>query len=100
MAELAKALENAEKELEKAREESQRSTQETERLLKLGAMTQVDQGAKDKQIRDLQELVFDSYFSMLRFLKFKLKLNNFISRALKAAQAKIKAATAQQQEVN
>ncbi|KAK1122955.1 hypothetical protein K0M31_008593 [Melipona bicolor] len=74
LAEMQKTLENAEKELEKAKEESTRSSAETERLLHLIQMTQEEQNAKERQIRELQD-------------------------ALKAAQAKLKqAATAQQQE--
>lgn len=55
MVELQRTLENAEKELEKAREEAGRSSAETERLLQLMQMTQEEQNAKEKQIRDLQE---------------------------------------------
>lgn len=55
VAELQKTLENAERELENAKEEAKRSSSETERLLQLVQMTQEEQNAKEKQIRDLQE---------------------------------------------
>lgn len=65
IAEMQKALDTAEKELEKAKEESGRSAAETERLLQLVQMTQEEQNSKEKQIRDLQELVL-SYIKNLK----------------------------------
>lgn len=62
---MQKALENSEKELEKAKEESTRSSAETERLLHLMQMTQEEQNAKERQIRELQESVSGIKIQML-----------------------------------
>lgn len=55
LTEMQQELENNRSELEKTREDAQRSQVEMERLLQLVQMSQEEQNAKEKMIRDLQE---------------------------------------------
>lgn len=55
LTEMQKELETNRTELEKTREDAQRSQVEMERLLQLVQMSQEEQNAKEKMIRDLQE---------------------------------------------
>jgi len=55
LSEMQKELEANHTELEKTREDANRSQVEMERLLQLVQMSQEEQNAKEKTIRDLQE---------------------------------------------
>ena len=56
---MQKELEANHTELEKTREDANRSQVEMERLLQLVQMSQEEQNAKEKTIRDLQEWVVE-----------------------------------------
>lgn len=81
------------KQLEGANEESKRAAQETERLLQLVQMSQEEQNSKEKTIMDLQQ-----YLIVNHLLDIPLNNLSYLSpfRALKNAQARLKATPTQQ----
>lgn len=85
--------------MEDAREESKRAAAETERLLQLVQMSQEEQNSKEKTIMDLQQYEKQQQLFNRIIHEFFFSFYS-IFRALKNAQAKLKAQQQAQAEVS
>ena len=88
--------------MEAAKEEAKRAATETERLLQLVQMSQEEQNSKEKTIMDLQQWVISYLIITNQFNPLLSPFLPFFStyRALKNAQAKIKASQQQQAQAD